>query len=64
MVDNLAHGPDGGESVPISVNDGGGHEEVTQVAELSKEVVVLNFHVHPFGLIGMRFGQCGTLLLE
>ena len=64
MANNPAHGPDGGEGVPVPVNDGGGDEEVAQVAKFGKEVVVFYFHVHPFGLIGVGFGQRGTLLLE
>jgi hypothetical protein len=63
MANNPAHRPDGSEGVPVPVNDGGGYEEVAQVAKLSKEVVVLYFHVHSFGLIGVRFGQRRALLL-
>jgi hypothetical protein len=64
MANNPAHRPDWGEGVPVPVNDCGGYEEVAQVAKFSKEVVVFYFHVHPFGLIGVRFGQRGALLLE
>lgn len=46
MHDDLTHGPDGRESVPIAIDDGWCHKKVTEVLELCKNVMIVNFYVY------------------
>lgn len=45
MHDDLTHGPDGRESVPIPVDDGGYYKKVAEVLELCENVMIVDFYV-------------------
>jgi hypothetical protein len=51
MVDDFLHGPDGSQGVTVTINDCWGHKKVTQVAKLSKNIVVLYLNVDLFGFL-------------
>lgn len=60
MINDTLHGSDRSQSIPIPINDRRGDKEITQVAKLSEDIVVLYFDVYLLGF--MLLGLFGTLL--